>query len=360
MFEGRIPSHLAEEAPRVVEDEQGNQMWVMEGERYPNVGLNAVVGRPKEEWNFEPSRFDEMRKGAWDIHARIADMDIGGIDAALCFPSLIAGFAGAKFSKLNNQELGLACVRAWNDYVLEVWCGTYPGRMIPLQLPWLNDPELAGEMVRENAARGFKAISLPESLHHNGYPSIHTTHWDPLLRACEETETVVCLHTGTGQWHATLSPEAPIEQATALFPACGLAAAADWLWAKVPLRFPAIKVALSEGGVGWVAMLLDRMDYMSNHELGAVGSHWDGDITPSEALQRNFWFCTIDDPSTIGTVERIGADHVMLEVDYPHASSTWPDTQDFIDRSLGRLRPELVDKVTHQNAEKLFRHPLPR
>ena len=126
----------------------------------------------------------------------------------------------------------------------------------------------------------------------------------------------------------------------------------------MPLRFPKIKIALSEGGVGWVAMLLDRMDYMTQHELGSIGSHWDGDITPSEGLQRNFWFCTIDDPSTIGTTERIGEDHVMLEVDYPHASTTWPDTQEFVRRSMGHLPDRVIQKVTHQNAEKLFRHPL--
>ena len=359
MFDGRLPSHLLALAPRIVESESGTQTWEMEGVLYPTIGLNAVVGRPKEEWNFEPSRFDEMRKGAWDIHSRIADMDLAGIDAAVCFPSLIAGFAGTKFSKLKNQELGLACVRAWNDFVIDEWCGTYPGRIIPLQITWLNDPDVAAALIRENAERGFRAVSLPESFHHNGYPSIHTDHWDPVLRACEETETVICLHTGSGQWHATLSPEAPIEQATALFPACGLAAAADWLWAKVPLRFPDVKIAMSEGGIGWVAMLLDRMDYMTNHELGSIGSAWDGDISPSEALQRNFWFCTIDDPSTVDTIERIGEDHVMLEVDYPHASSTWPDTQDFVERSLGHLRRDLIDKVTYRNAENLFRWPLP-
>ena len=76
---------------------------------YPQVGLNAVAGRAKEEWSMEPARFDEMRRGCYDIEARVRDMDLDGVFASLCFPSLIAGFAGTIFANSKDQELGLAC-----------------------------------------------------------------------------------------------------------------------------------------------------------------------------------------------------------------------------------------------------------
>jgi predicted TIM-barrel fold metal-dependent hydrolase len=358
MFEGRMPSKFVEAAPRILESDNGTQAWAYEGQLYPNVGLNAVVGRPREEWNWEPTRFDEMRKGAFDPHARVADMNIAGIDASLCFPSLLAGFAGTKFARSNDQELGLACVRAWNDWHIEEWTGSYPDRLIPLQISWLGDPEVGAAEIRRNAERGFRAVSFPESVANVGYPSVHTEHWDPFFRACEETGTVLCLHTGTGEWHATFSPEAPIQQATSLFPVCGLAAAADFLWARIPLRFPELRIALSEGGIGWVPMFLDRLEYMEKYEMGSVGADWDVDIKPSEALQRNFYFCTIDDPSTIGLRQRIGIEHIMVEVDYPHASSTWPDTQTFLSRTLSGLSDDEVQKITWKNASHLFRHQL--
>ena len=94
MFEGRLPNALADRAPKIVESEDGTQMWHYEGRSYPNIGLNAVIGRPKEEWSMEAARFDEMRRGCWDIDARIADMDLAGIWASLNFPSLIAGTTG--------------------------------------------------------------------------------------------------------------------------------------------------------------------------------------------------------------------------------------------------------------------------
>jgi predicted TIM-barrel fold metal-dependent hydrolase len=359
LFEGRMPAALVGDAPRVVEFEDGKQAWAYEGGLYPNVGLNAVVGRPKDQWKMDPARFDEMRKGCWDIHARIVDMDVAGVWASVCFPSLIAGFAGVVFSKSKDQALGLACVRAWNDWHHEVWAGTYPERIIPLGITWLSDPVVAADEVRRNAARGFKALSFPEQPVNLGLPSVHTDHWDPLLAACEETGTVVCLHTGSASWTAAQSPGAPLELYTTLFPVNGVAAAADWLWARIPLRFPLLDVAFSEGGIGWVPMLLDRLDYITDHSGTGGAGVWDGDLSPSEAVQRNFWFCTIDDPSTLGARERIGVDHIMVEVDYPHADSSWPDTQELLARRLHGLPEQHVRKITHENAARLFRHPLP-
>jgi hypothetical protein len=161
MFVGRLPAALSDRAPKVVESDDGRQVWRYEDREYPNIGLNAVIGRPHEEWSMEAARFDEMRRGCWDIDARIADMDLAGIWASLNFPSLIAGFAGTVFWKSDDLELGLATLRAWNDWHLEVWAGSYPERIIPLQLPWLADPQLAPGEIRRNAARGFKAVSFP-------------------------------------------------------------------------------------------------------------------------------------------------------------------------------------------------------
>jgi predicted TIM-barrel fold metal-dependent hydrolase len=359
LFEGRMPAALSDRAPRVVEDDAGQEMWSYEGGLYPNIGLNAVVGRPVDEWTMEPARFDQMRRGCWDIDARIADMDLAGIWGSMCFPSLLAGFAGTVFARSTDQSLGLACVRAWNDWHHEVWAGRHPDRIIPLQITWLSDPQIAAAEVRRNAERGFKALSFAENPANLGLPSVHTDHWDPLLAACEETETVVCLHTGSAAWSAAQSPGAPLELATTLFPVNGVAATADWLWARIPLRFPKLRIALSEGGIGWVPMLLDRLDYVTDHS-GRGGNAWPSvDLRPSEAVQRNFWFCTIDDPSVLELRHRIGIDHIMVESDYPHADSTWPDTQALIHTRLGALPEDEIRKLTWENAARLFRHPVP-
>ena len=128
----------------------------------------------------------------------------------------------------------------------------------------------------------------------------------------------------------------------------------------MPLRFPDLAVAMSEGGIGWVPMLLDRADYVLEHSAsGSESNAWPSELRPSEVLRRNFWFCTIDDPSTIELRHRIGVDHIMVESDYPHADSTWPDTQPVLEKTLGHLPEDELRMMAAGNAARLFRHPLP-
>jgi predicted TIM-barrel fold metal-dependent hydrolase len=361
LFQGRMPAHLADRAPTVVDLDGGREAWVYEGNLYANVGLNAVIGRPKDEWSMEPARFDEMRRGCFDIDARVADMDAGGTWASLCFPSLIAGFCGSVFSRSADPELGLACTRAWNDWHLDVWAGTHPGRIIPLQIPWLADVDVAAAEIRANAARGFKAVSFPELPAQLGYPSLHRGHWDPVLEACEDTGTVVCLHTGSSAWAPIPSPDPPFELFPTLFPANAFLTAADWLWSGVCTRFPALRIAMSEGGIGWAVMLADRVDYVLDHSAsGQESRSWRDDLKPSEVLARSFWFCSIDDPGSVDAfVARLGTDHLLVESDYPHADSTWPDTPALVEKRYGHLGADVLAKVAWRNAAELFGHPAP-
>jgi predicted TIM-barrel fold metal-dependent hydrolase len=360
LFDGRLPGPLAARGPRVVQLDGGREAWEYEGNLYPNVGLNAVVGRPREDWSMDPARFSEMRPGCYDIDARIADMDTAGIWASLCFPSLVAGFCGSVFSRSRDPALGLACVRAWNDWHLEVWAGRHPERIIPLQLTWLADVEVAAAEVRFNAGRGFKAVSFPEFPAQLGLPSIFSGQWDPFFAACEETSTVVCLHTGASSWAPLPSPDPPFELLPTLFPVNALVAAAEWLWSGVPLRFPGLAVALSEGGMGWVPMLMDRVDYVVAHSAsGTESGAWPSALRPSEVLRRNFWFCSIDDPSIVALRHVIGVDHIMVESDYPHADSSWPDTQAVLAATMAGVPEDELRAMAGGNAARLFRHPLP-
>jgi predicted TIM-barrel fold metal-dependent hydrolase len=272
----------------------------------------------------------------------------------------VSGFCGAVYSRSADRELGLACLRAFNDWHLEEWAGPQPERIIPLQLPWLADVEVATAEVRSNAARGFKAVSFPEFPAQLRLPSIFSGEWDPFFAACEETGTVVCLHTGASSWAPLPSPDPPFELLPTVFPVNALLAAGEWLWSGVPLRFPRLAVAMSEGGIGWVPMLMDRADYVLAHSASGSESHaWPSDLLPSEVLRRNFWYCSIDDPSAVAQRHVIGVDHIMVESDYPHADSSWPDTQRVLAATWGTLPDDELRAVAGGNASRLFRHPLP-
>ena len=358
MFEGRLAGRFAAGAPRVVETEEGHEVWEFDGKIHQQVGLNAVAGRPREDWKVEPTRFEEMRPGCYEIEARIRDMDINGVWASVNFPSQISGFCGTVFADASDPELGLAVTRAWNDWLYEAWYSPYPERIVPLGITWLADPELGAAEVRRNAERGFTAVTLPERPHRIGLPSIFSGYWDPIVEACAETDTVICLHVGSSGM-MDMPADGPLLQLGAtLFGQLSLTACAEWLWSTIPVRYPAIKIAMSEGGIGWVAMLCDRLDNVV-HRSG-YGTDWPGDLPPSQVLRRNFWFCTIDDPSTIVTRDTIGIDHISFETDYPHGDSTWPDSQAVIEKAYGDLLSDAeIAMITHEVAADLYRHPLP-
>ena len=361
LFEGRLPRRYADEAPRVIEQGDGTQAWVFDGRTYEQLGLNAQVGRAdRDDVTFEPARFSDMRRGSWDIHERIKDMDLGGIWASLCFPSMITGFCGRVYADCSDPGLGLAVTRAFNDWICEEWWGSYPERIIPMGITWLPDAEIAAAEVRRNAERGFVAVTLPEAPAQLGLPSIHDRWWDPLLAACEETGTVICLHTGSsGNW-LPRDPGGPeLSVRATVFQMQAYIVAAEWVWSGIPLRFPNIRIALSEGGCGWVPVMYDRM----RHQMEVSGhgrQEWPEDATgPHGLLLHNFWYCTISDPSSIAAVVALNRSHVMMEVDYPHADSTWPGCQDALEEMIGHLPDDVIADICHRNAAALFRHPLP-
>ncbi len=357
-FQGRMPAKYEERAPKVVETEEGHEVWVIDDTPYFQVGFMCVAGRPKEDHRVEPARFSEIRKGCWDIHARIQDMDIGGIWGSVNFPSGVTGFGGTLFSEFKDRDFGVACVRAWNDWLFEEWHGSYPDRIVPLGITYLTDSKLGADEIYRNAERGFTAVTMPEQPHRQGLPAVFDEHWEPIIRACAETGTVMNLHVGSSGF-AQMPPGAPmLELGATQFGPMALGSCAEWLWSGWPAKYPELKIAMSEGGIGWVAGLIDRLDNIMSRS--GYGQNWpDPNTSPSEALRRNFWFCMIDDPSTVCTRHTIGVENILFESDYPHGDGTWPDTQHVIERTLGDLPVEEIRKITHANAAELYRHPLP-
>jgi predicted TIM-barrel fold metal-dependent hydrolase len=357
-FETRVPRSMMQDAPHQVEDENGIPFWVVDGRYYPLTISNGSAGRPVSEWVHAPQKYEDFRRGVYDPAARVKDMDVNGVWASLCFPSFVWGFAGRRFSAMRDSRLGLACLRAYNDWMLHEWCASNPDRFVPCQLPWLANPSLAAAEIYANAGRGFRAVTFPETPDRLGLPSLYSGGWDEFFRACAETDTVVNLHVGASGSVARPSVDSPTDVAVTLFPVSGIMAAVDWLYARIPIRFPNIKVVMSEAGVSWVPMLVERLARSYRH-VDASDAWSPDDPHPNELLQRNFWFTSIEDPSAFHALDLIGEDKVMIESDYPHADSTWPDTQSLIADELGHLEPSVVRKIAYGTAAAVYRHPTP-
>jgi predicted TIM-barrel fold metal-dependent hydrolase len=357
LFDGRLPAALQDRAPHIQTADNGLPWWVIDGRPLPIIMANGAAGRVMAEWGTVGIGYDEIRAGVWNSKARLHDMDLTGVWGSLCFGSTVWGFAGTKFSTMKDPELGIACLRAYNDWMIDEWCAADRDRYIPCQLPWLRDADVAAEEIRRNAERGFRAVSFSENPEGLGFPNVYDPFWDPFFRACEETQTVVNLHVGSSGTVRKPCSSSHVDVNVALFPVSGLEALVDWIYAGIPARYPDMTIALSEAGVSWVPMALERLRRAHRHGVG--GSWPGGDLTPTELVQRNFVFTSIEDPSAFRTLETVGVDNVMVETDYPHYDSTWPNCQEMIRGELSDLDHAIVRKVCYENAARVYRTPLP-
>ena len=348
LFEGRMPAHYAETAPKVTRTADGSDVWVFNGAVIPNVGLNAVAGRPKEEYGVEPTAFDEMRPGCYDVHERIKDMNAGGVLGSMNFPSF-PGFSGRLFAACEDKGLALAVVQAYNDWHIEEWCGAYPGRFIPMALPVLWDPELAAAEVRRVAAKGCHSLTFTENPATLGYPSFHSDHWDPLWRAVVDEGVVVSIHLGSSGQLAVTAPDAPVDVMITLQPMNICQAAADLLWSRVIKEFPDIRFALSEGGTGWIPYFIDRLDRTYDMHHLWTGQDF-GDRLPSDVFREHFLTCFIADPVGIQLRHQIGMDNIAWECDYPHSDSSWPQAPEELAQVAVGVPDDELNKISYQNA----------
>ncbi len=351
MFDGHLPERYRSFAPQVKTLDDGNDVWVYEGQELPNIGLNAVAGKPPEEYGIEPTSFGEMRRGCYDLDQRIADMDVNGVLGSMCFPSF-PQFCGQLFSRTDDKDVALAMVRAYNDWHVDEWCGTYPGRFIPLAIPPIWDPNLMADEVRRLAAKGCRAVTFSENPEKLGWPSYHSDHWDPFWRAVSDEGTVVCLHIGSSSQLTITSVEAPINVMITLQPMNIVQAAADILWSRVMTQFPDVRFALSEGGIGWIPYFLERCDYVYEHHQQWTGQ--DLPMRPSDLFRERFITCFIDDPTGVAIRDRVGIDRITWECDYPHSDSTWPQSPERLAASLAGVSDAEINAMTHENAIRLF------
>jgi predicted TIM-barrel fold metal-dependent hydrolase len=352
LFEGRLSAKAQERAPYVKRLDDGRDVWMFEGNALPNVGLNAVAGRVPEEYGLDATSFDQMRPGCYDIDERIRDMNVNGVLGSLNFPSL-AGFTGQLFSTVDDRAIGLELLQAYNDWHIDDWCGRHPGRMIPLAVPPIWDPQLMADEVRRCAAKGCHAFTFSENPEKLGYPSFHTEHWDPFWEACSETNTVVCLHIGSSSQLVMTASDAPIDAMITLQPMNIVLCAADLLWSPVLRKFPNLRIALSEGGIGWVPYFLERVDYTYQHHHQWTNQDF-GDKLPSQVFNEQILTCFIDDNVGVEVRHHLNIDHVHWECDYPHSDSTWPNAPEMAMKYLEGLPREEIDKITHLNAMRNF------
>ncbi len=333
--------------------------WVFGDLVYIHKRHVAAVGYSRDEMTMTPMTYDEMRPGCYEPAARVADQELNHVEASLCFPTL-PRFCGQTFTEHPDREMGLACVKAYNDWMVEEWCGDSDGALIPLIIIPLWDAELAATEVRRNAERGVHAVCFSEVPAHLGLPSIHSGFWAPFFAACEETETTINMHIGSSSRMPATSPDAPTAVAASLSFNNAMASMSDWLFSGNLVTYPNLKLAYSEGQIGWIPYILERVD-----DVWREHRAWGGvkDLIPeppSTYYYRNMFGCFFRDQHGIDSLDKVGVDNITFETDYPHTDSTWPNTREVATGLMAGVADDDVYKIMRGNAIRMLALDLDR
>jgi predicted TIM-barrel fold metal-dependent hydrolase len=366
----RLPAKYVDVGPRLLDDDA----WYYEGTRLPTSGLSVTRGKRKEEFTPAPVGYSEMHPAAYDPIARVADMDRAGILGSLNFPSL-PRFCGQLFYEAQDKELAHLCIRAYNDWMIDEWCAAAPGRFIPLIIIPLWDPTAAAKEMERCAAKGATSFAFSENPEPLGLPTIHDPgrYWDPVMAAANDLGMVVSMHVGSSSTMPVISKDAP-GLANLTFGAVRAAGTMlAWLFSDMFTRFPSLKIALSEGNIGWMPYFIERAEQVIDKQR-----HWAKQMSTTfynndvqteqvmadldtlnvrETIRDHIFGCFIEESSGLRSLDIIGEDNVMCETDYPHSDTTWPDCIGVARKLLddAGLSADTQYKILRGNAEKLYR-----
>ncbi|MGA8724802.1 MAG: amidohydrolase family protein [Acidimicrobiales bacterium] len=362
----RVAAKDRDRAPHMVR-EGDMEFWVYDGKRFPSSGLSACAGKAKEEFSPEPVTYAEMRPGCYDSTARLEDMDRAGILASLCFPT-VTRFCGQLFMEVGDRDFGLVCIRAYNDWMIEEWSGAAPGRYIPLVLIPMWDPAAAAVEMERCARMGATAFAFSENPAPLGLPTIHDRdrYWDPVMAAASDLEMVACMHVGSSSQVPQIAPDSPFMANLAWGAIRTSGAMLSWLFSGMFSRFPGLKIALSEGEIGWMPYFLERAEQVLDKQRYWVQrgvqfmEHATTDVDLNtlnvrELFRGHIFGCFIEDHHGIASIEEIGEDNIMCETDYPHSDSTWPNCITVVKKIIDDLPVQTQYKILRGNAERLYR-----
>jgi predicted TIM-barrel fold metal-dependent hydrolase len=267
-------------------------------------------------------------------------------------------FCGQAFLEREDKELAGWCVRAYNDWMIDEWCaGEGVGKLIPLTMVQLWDPELAAAEIRRCADNGSHAITFPENPDPLGLPSIHDRkhHWDPVFQACQDTDTVLCMHIGSSSRMPSTSRDAPFIVSSVLTFQNAMGSLVDYLFSGVLDRFPGLVIAYAEGQVGWMPYILERADKLweerSDNSFGTALPN-----PPSSYIAGRIYGCLFDDETGLKNRDVVGMSQICFETDYPHADSTFPESKAVLAKIAGDagLSDDELYLLARGNAIKAF------
>lgn len=366
----RVQKEYGERAPRVVKDLPGRPkgIWlVIDG--IPPIGLShyskgQVVGKDKgiseveQEKHFETIRFNEQFRyedypGGWEPAARLKDQDTDGIEAEMLFSSAVR-----QLYSIVDEPFQRAIFHSYNDWLHE-FCSYNCKRLIGLATLSILDIEHTVADILHYAKLGFRGVQIPTRIKDSGY---YEAKYEPMWAALEETGMIVNVHTSATQGVARTHYEGPreIEPKKQNLGLANKQAPAQQFLGNLILsgvfdRYPKLKAVCAEFDVGWVANLVQQVDYWFGRASTFDAERNINKLPPSEYFKVNAFFTYQDDRAGVLTTPVYGADNFLWASDFPHGVTTWPYSKETVDRNCTGIDPVTKRKINRENTARLYR-----
>lgn len=337
-----------------LERHNGGERWVVDG-RILLHGKVARAGAFMADRGQEPRRWDEVPPAAYVPSERLRAMDAAGVDYSVLFPT-VAGLAGEAFGRLQDPELELACVQAYNDWLIEEWASSND-RFIPQCIVPIGPPEATVAEIRRTVAVGHRGVVFPSVPHDlRDVPHVADADYDPVWSVCEELNVPLCFHAGASpalqnEMPAGISAARGAALEEVQRPVSSVYVLNLLLFSRILLRHSKLQVVMTESALSWGMLDLEWADHQFGHDGLAEEGY---DVTPSEMFHRqcylNAWY---DDVAPFAPY--VGADRILWSTNLPQATSTWPRTQETIDRCFRGVAEGERDQVLWKNAASLYK-----
>jgi len=341
--------------PHIQPDADGTDNWVVDGQARRLDGL-VPVGALLADRAQPATRWSEVPKAAYEPSERLQAMDADGVEASVLYPT-VAGSAGETFGRITDPELELACVQAYNDWLIDEWAAASP-RFIPQCIVPIWPPKITVAEIRRAVGRGHRGVVFPSvPMELRDVPHVNEPDYDPVWSVCEELAVPLCLHAGASEAiqvpvPADFSPARAAAFQSVTRQASSISILVHLLISRVLMRHPKLKVVFAESSLSWGAYQVEFADQQFKEDGLMLEGY---DLLPSQLFQRQCYFTGWYGRAGIDTREIIGIDNIMWGTNFPRSTSTWPHTQAELAEVLRGVPESDRDRILFQNAADLYR-----
>jgi predicted TIM-barrel fold metal-dependent hydrolase len=338
-----------------IDERSGPGRWLIDGVPIPMAGV-ATVGVLSSDQQELAQRWGDVPASAYVPADRLRAMDSDGVDYSVLYPT-VAGVGGENLGRITDPELELACVQAYNDWLVEEWVGA-SDRFVPQCLVPLYPIDAAVKELERAVGKGHRGLVYPSvPMELRSVPHINDAEYDALWSACESLGVPICFHAGSSSSIQVppapeMSPRISAAFASIARSASTVSVVVNLLVSRILLRHPNLRVVFAESSLGWGAYQLEFADQQARED----GLQLEGyDLTPSQMFKRQCYLTGWYGQAGIQTREFIGTSNIMWSTNFPLATSTWPETHVQIERSFAGVPTAERERMLWENAAQLYK-----